>query len=55
MGNSLAYAEMRLILGKVLWNFDLELMPESRNWDDQKIYVLWEKTPLMVRLVAREL
>lgn len=53
--NSLAYAEMRLILARLLWNFDLELMPESRNWKDQKIYTLWEKGALNVKLtpVAR--
>ncbi|KAK3301698.1 cytochrome P450 [Chaetomium strumarium] len=50
IGKNLAYAEMRLILARVLWNFDLELMNESWNWNDQKIYLLWEKGPLMVKL-----
>jgi len=34
---SLAYAEMRVILARMLWNFDMELQPESQNWDDQKV------------------
>jgi cytochrome P450 len=51
----MAYHEMRLILTKVLYNFDLELLPESANWiDDQKVYSLWQKTPLMVRVKAVE-
>ncbi|KFY23056.1 hypothetical protein V493_06128, partial [Pseudogymnoascus sp. VKM F-4281 (FW-2241)] len=56
LGRNLAYAEMRLILAQVLWNFDLELTTESENWADQKIYSLWEKTPLYVKLtpVMRE-
>lgn len=56
MVNSLAYAEMRLILAHVLWNFDLELATESENWADQKIFSLWEKGPLYVKLtpVVRE-
>jgi hypothetical protein len=29
---SLAYAEMRLVLTKLLWNFDLELQLESEKW-----------------------
>lgn len=41
---------MRLILARLLWNFDLELMPESRNWNDQKIYTLWEKGAMDVKL-----
>lgn len=46
----LAYAEIRLILARVLWNFDMELDPSSTNWADQKTYFLWEKRPLKVRL-----
>jgi hypothetical protein len=53
--NSMAYHEMRLILTKVLYNFDLELLPQSANWiDDQKVYILWEKLPLMVKVKAVE-
>ena len=47
---SLAYAEMRLILARVLWNFDLKLEAESANWADHRAFVLWEKPPLMVTL-----
>ncbi|KAL2145397.1 hypothetical protein VTI28DRAFT_7324 [Corynascus sepedonium] len=50
IGKNLAYAEMRLILARLLWNFDLELMPESKNWNDQKIYVLWQKGAINVKL-----
>ncbi|KAH7020684.1 cytochrome P450 [Macrophomina phaseolina] len=46
---SLAYHEMRIILAKVLWHFDLELSPESENWTDQKVWILWDKVPLLVR------
>ncbi|KAL4736476.1 cytochrome P450 [Aspergillus similis] len=53
IGRNLAFAEMRVILARVLWNFDLELCQESENWSDQKSYVLWEKGALMCRLKAR--
>lgn len=46
----MAYHEMRLILTKVLYNFDLELCPESENWTDQKVFTLWEKHPLIIKL-----
>lgn len=47
---------MRLILARLLWNFDLELMPESRGWRQQKIFTLWEKGAMNVKLtpVVRE-
>ena len=45
---------MRLILAKVCWNFDMEL-DEKRcgQWmKEQKIWFLWEKPPLWVKLRA---
>lgn len=48
--NSLAYAEMRLILARVLYSFDLQLANENDNWLDQKTYTLWEKGPMNVLL-----
>ena len=53
---SLAYVEMRLLLTRLLWKFDLELMPESNNWYDQKIFIIWEKSELKIKLkeVVRE-
>lgn len=51
---SLAYIEMRIILARVLWNFDLRLADESKDWlSRQKIYLLWEKSPLYVYLTPR--
>ncbi|KAH8661779.1 hypothetical protein BGZ61DRAFT_368811, partial [Ilyonectria robusta] len=47
-----AYVEMRVILAQVIWNFDLRLAEESHDWlERQKIYILWDKGPLMVNLV----
>jgi hypothetical protein len=46
---------MRLILAQVLWNFDLELMPESTDWSHQKVYAIWEKSPLYVKLKPRSI
>jgi hypothetical protein len=43
---SMAYHEIRLLLGKTLFNFDIQLKEESKNWDDQKIFILWAKGEL---------
>ncbi|KXJ87451.1 cytochrome P450 [Microdochium bolleyi] len=51
IGRNLAYAEMRLILTRLLYNFDLELQPQSRNWNDQRTFTLWEKGELMVKVM----
>jgi hypothetical protein len=52
---SLAYAEMQMILARVIWNFDIELVESSKSWmETLKVYGLWEKPPLMVKLAARQ-
>ncbi|KAI0836433.1 cytochrome P450 monooxygenase-like protein [Hypoxylon sp. FL0890] len=55
LGMGMAWHEMRLLLTKILVNFDLELCEESRDWTNQKVYILWQKKPLMccVTPVAR--
>ncbi|KAJ5804831.1 hypothetical protein N7474_010697 [Penicillium riverlandense] len=50
LGRNLAYAEMRLILARMIWNFDMEIAPDSRNWINQDAYVVWEKPALNVKL-----
>jgi averantin hydroxylase len=52
IGRQLAYAEMRLILAKILWHFDLELddaKMQGRDWlGEQGVWILWDKGPLWV-------
>lgn len=49
--HSLAYAEMRTILARVIYNFDMKLAEDSQDWmEKQKIFLLWEKGPLNVYL-----
>lgn len=51
IGKNLAYAELRLIMAKLFWNFDFVLQPESHAWPDkQRAFTVWEKIPLMVQL-----
>jgi cytochrome P450 len=54
IGQNLAWAEIRTILARLVWHFDMELMDESRDWvEGQKVYFLWYKPALMVKLKAR--
>jgi len=51
LGKNLAYAEMRLVLAKFVWTFDLELEPDCLDWSDRlKVKTLWEKPELKVKL-----
>ena len=54
IGRNLAYHEMRLIMARLLWNFDMTLCEISRNWSKQRTFALWEKPPLMVKLKVRQ-
>lgn len=48
--HSLAYAEMRIIMARLIYNFDMELVDPEDNWMDQKVFFLWTKPPLNVYL-----
>ena len=52
LGQNLAWLEMRLILARIMWNFDLEAPSESvlPTWEKQKIYWFWEKQPTFVAI-----
>ncbi|KAI1738672.1 isotrichodermin C-15 hydroxylase [Xylaria scruposa] len=55
IGKNLAWAQMRLVLAHLVWNFDfLGLERGSRQWiERQKIFTLWEKLPLDVSIMPR--
>ncbi|KAL6895379.1 cytochrome P450 [Trichoderma longibrachiatum] len=54
IGKNLAYAEMRLILARLIWRYDFELLDESIGWDARsKVYIAWQKGPLYIRLKPR--
>jgi len=51
IGQSIAYFEARLLLASVLRQFDCELDSSCDDWVARlKIFLLWEKKPLFVRL-----
>lgn len=50
---SLAYAVTRLVICKMLWNFDLKLCPEDEDWMfRQDVYLTYQKIPLKVKFTA---
>ncbi|KAL8914332.1 MAG: hypothetical protein Q9171_001052 [Xanthocarpia ochracea] len=49
----LAYFEMRSILARMLWHFEIQLDEVSQHWTEQNEYALWDKPPLWVRLQHR--
>ncbi|CAN9206589.1 unnamed protein product [Alternaria alternata] len=54
IGQNLAWAEIRSILARLVWHFEFELLEPEKRWDDQKVFVLWQKPSLMVKLRARD-
>ncbi|GAB1318228.1 hypothetical protein MFIFM68171_08438 [Madurella fahalii] len=51
LGRNLAYAEMRLIFARLIYQFDLSLVNEDKDWiKKQRAFSFWEKKPLNVRL-----
>lgn len=55
IGRNLAYAEMRSILARVMWNFDIKLVDANEDWIGKNtLYSLWDKPPLNVYLSPRK-
>ncbi|KAM0256936.1 hypothetical protein ACHAQJ_004637 [Trichoderma viride] len=54
LGQHLALAEIRLILVKMLWTFDFEVVEDRKTrWEDLRTFLLVEKTPIEVRAKLR--
>lgn len=51
LGQNIAWAEMRLVLARLVWNFDITPV-DTLDWNTQKSYFLWQKEPFHVRLRA---
>lgn len=54
-GQNLAWLELRLILAKLLWNFDMAVPPgiDLPVWAEQGIWWFWDKQSTIVRLTRR--
>jgi hypothetical protein len=53
MGKPLALAQLRLILAKMVWNFDIEAVQgKLLDWMSQKTFIVVEKKPVVVQLKA---
>ena len=52
IGKTLGYAELRIILAKLIWHFNVSTAPGGRDveWLAQKRYTMVEKDPFDVRL-----
>ncbi|KAF3803795.1 Isotrichodermin C-15 hydroxylase [Colletotrichum gloeosporioides] len=55
IGRNLAYAEMRLIVARMVWNFDMRIAEDSKGWDDRsQAFLLWEKGPVNCYITPRK-
>ncbi|KAI2605294.1 cytochrome P450 [Hypoxylon fragiforme] len=50
LGRNFAWMELNLVLAKILWQYDMELVTKNINWlEDSQVHVLWWKPKLFVR------
>ncbi|KAL9066761.1 MAG: hypothetical protein Q9161_007350 [Pseudevernia consocians] len=55
IGKNIAMAEIRLVIVRMLWEFDMELCEETgSDWVEKKAWFTWDKKPLFVRLTPRD-
>jgi cytochrome P450 len=54
MGKSFALAEMRLVLARLVWRFDLSLAPGKQvDWNELKTFMVVQKEPINIAITAR--
>lgn len=54
LGRNLALLEMRAIVAKMMWTYDMELKSKDLDWDrDNECYTLWRKPALRVNFTRR--
>lgn len=49
LGMNMAWHEMRLLISKLLFHFDID-SDVGPDWADQNVYVIWERKPLVCHL-----
>lgn len=55
LGQNFAMMEMTLILSRMLWEYDLELVDKYTYWPDEcRSHLMWLKAPLLVRFHKKE-
>lgn len=56
IGQKFAWAEMRLVLARLLYAFDMSRAESSSStlgdWGEQKTFIFWEKKPIEVCLTS---
>ena len=50
LGRSLAWMEIRCVLCKLLWNFNLRMESPDYEWNEQGTYVMWDKKQMLISL-----
>ncbi|KAI9035561.1 cytochrome P450 [Aspergillus affinis] len=54
IGRNFAYMEMNLLMAKLFWTYDLELVNRDIDWlGEGKVHVLWWKPELLIRFHRR--
>lgn len=56
LGKYVALAEIRLVLTRLLWNFELSIGSEDPvDWMKLKTFIVVQKEPIKIRIRAREM
>lgn len=51
----MAWMEMRIVLAKLYFTFDVELLDHDLDWHrDSRMYLIWQRQELNARLNLRE-
>jgi hypothetical protein len=51
----MAWMELRILIAKLVFLFDFELVDKGKDWNDLTSLILWQKPPLMTVVTSRKI
>ena len=54
--SSFAHMEINLILAKMMWKYDMEMLDKGLDWEgESRVHVMWSKPELKMRFYPRKM
>jgi hypothetical protein len=50
----MAWMELRILIAKIVFFFDFELVGDNSGWERLPNYILWKKPELWVKVTRRD-
>jgi hypothetical protein len=50
----MAWMELRILIAKIVFWLDFELVGDNSGWESMPTYILWQKPELWIKVTTRD-